>query len=317
MNPNSQTPACLPIVGTPRRGARVGAETDASPRRPYLANRFIASLAQAIRRRPELLAFAALIAVCNVPIATGSFFHQLIFLPQAVQQGEWWRLLFHPFVHVTWYHLLLDGTAFLALYYSLIEASLFRRLLYVIGGGIGSVLVSWAAAPAVSTGGLCGLSGIAHGLMAVSALELVTREGADSAERRLGQIGFILVVGKAALEAMNGRMFFTFLHFGLMGDPVAVSHAGGIIGSLLVMWMFKPFCGRRGSADFQSAVSQTSSLRACGHTQCPQPFSAPADWKSAIRQTGSLRYDDTRPRSSPGVRSSSIDDKFRQPMLGP
>jgi hypothetical protein len=27
-------------------------------------------------------------------------------------------------------------------------------------------------------------------------------------------------------------MFFTFLHFGLMGEPIAVSHAGGIIGAL-------------------------------------------------------------------------------------
>jgi rhomboid family GlyGly-CTERM serine protease len=171
----------------------------------------------------------------NAPVLAGSCFHSMVFLPQAVRSGEWWRLCCHPFVHVTWYHLLLDGTAFLALYYSLIEASLFRRLLYVFAGGVGSVLVAWAAAPAISTSGLCGLSGIAHGLMAVSALELVAAKEPGSAERRIGQLGFILVVGKAALEAMSGRMFFTFLHFGLMGAPVAVSHAGGIIGSLLAM----------------------------------------------------------------------------------
>jgi hypothetical protein len=47
-----------------------------------------------------------------------------------------------------------------------------------------------------------------------------------------------------------------------------------------------PLC----SADFQSAVSQTSSLRACGQTRPPQPICVPADWKSAIQQTGSLRY---------------------------
>ena len=75
--------------------------------------------------------------------------------------------------------------------------------------------------------------------MAVSALELVAGEPPGSTERRIGQIGFVLVVGKAAVEALSGRMFFTFLHFGLMGDPVAVSHAGGIVGSLLVMLLLR------------------------------------------------------------------------------
>jgi hypothetical protein len=34
-------------------------------------------------------------------------------------------------------------------------------------------------------------------------------------------------------------MFFAFLYFGMVGDPVAVSHAGGIIGGLLAMLMLK------------------------------------------------------------------------------
>ena len=208
----------------------------------------VADFSDALSHRPELLFFVALLVIFNAPILAGSCFHSMVFLPQAVQRGEWWRLLFHPFVHVTWYHLLLDGTAFLALYYSLIEASVVRRSMYVLGGGVGSVLVSWAAAPAISSGGLCGLSGIAHGLMAVSALELVAVNAPGSPERRIGQVGFFLVVGKAALEALSGRMFFTFLHFGLMGALVAVSHAGGIIGSLLAMLVLKPWRSLRAGA---------------------------------------------------------------------
>jgi hypothetical protein len=134
-----------------------------------------------------------------------------------------------------WYHLLLDGTAFLTLYSSLLDASILRRLLYVCAAAVGSLLLSWAAAPSVATNGLCGLSGIAHGLMAVSALEMVAGNPAGSAERRVGLISFILVISKSAFEALTGRMFFAFLDFGLLGDPVAVSHAGGIIGSLLAM----------------------------------------------------------------------------------
>ena len=190
-------------------------------------------------RRPELLLFLGLLAMLNVPVLVGSCCHSMVFLPHAVRNGEWWRLFAHPFVHVTWYHLLLDGAAFLVLYDSLVEGSLVRRLLYVLGGGVGSLLVSWATVPTIATVGLCGLSGIAHGLMAVSALELVAGHPSGSAGRRMGQIGFVLVVGKAAVEALNGRMFFTFLHFGLMGDPVAVSHAGGIVGSLCAVLLLR------------------------------------------------------------------------------
>jgi rhomboid family GlyGly-CTERM serine protease len=164
----------------------------------------------------------------------------MIFMPQAVQDGEWWRLFTHPFVHVTWYHLLLDGVAFLALYHSLVEVSAVRRLLYVLAAAAGSLLLSWASAPGISTSGLCGLSGTAHGLMAVSALELVGAQPPGSNGRRIGLVSLAVVVGKAALEALSGRMFFTFLHFGLMGDPVAVSHAGGIIGGLFAMLVLLP-----------------------------------------------------------------------------
>ncbi len=192
-------------------------------------------------RRPELMLFVALLTLFNVPVLAGSCFHSMAFLPQAVESGQWWRLFTHPFVHVTWYHLLLDGAAFLMLYHSLIEASVVRRLVYVFAAGAGSLLVSWASAPGISTGGLCGLSGIAHGLMAVSALELVAGQAPGSTEWRIGQVSFMLVVGKAALEALSGRMLFTFLHFGLMGDPVAVSHAGGVVGGLLGVLALRPF----------------------------------------------------------------------------
>jgi rhomboid family GlyGly-CTERM serine protease len=195
--------------------------------------------------RPELFLFLALLALFNLPFPAGSWLHSMIFLPGAVQAGEWWRLFTHPFVHVTWYHLLLDGTAFLALYHSLRETSFVRRLLYAVGAGLGSVLVAWAVAPGISTSGLCGLSGAAHGLMAVSSLELISAHPRGSTERRIGQIGFILVVGKAALEALSGHMFFTFLHFGLMGIPVAASHAGGILGGLLVMLGMTRVCSTK------------------------------------------------------------------------
>jgi hypothetical protein len=83
--------------------------------------------------------------------------------------------------------------------------------------------------------------------MAVSGLELVARHPPRSAEWRLGLITFILVAAKAAVEALSGRMFFAFLEFGMLGQPVAVAHAGGIIGGLLALALLsKPI----GCSDF-------------------------------------------------------------------
>jgi rhomboid family GlyGly-CTERM serine protease len=182
--------------------------------------------------------FLGVILLLNFPVLAGRCFRSLMFEPGSVAGGQWWRVLTHPFIHVTWYHLLLDGTAFMSLYASLIEPRVFRRLIYVAAGATGSLVLSAATAIPGSGFSLCGLSGIAHGLMAVSAIEMITSQGADAVERRIGWITLVMVVGKAAIEAVTGHMFFAFLDFGLLGSPVAVSHAGGIVGSLLAMLGF-------------------------------------------------------------------------------
>jgi rhomboid family GlyGly-CTERM serine protease len=190
-------------------------------------------------RRPEVLLFAGLIIVFSGSVLFGSVWQSMIFQPAAVKGGEWWRLFTHPFVHITWYHLLLDASAFFLLYNSLLEGKLSRRLAYVAASAAGSLLLSWMAAPAIATGGLCGLSGIAHGLMAVSAVEMMVNQPRSSPEWRAGAFTFALVVGKAAFEAISGRILFGFLYFGMVGDPVAVSHAGGIVGGLLAMLLLR------------------------------------------------------------------------------
>ena len=214
----------------------------------------MAAIHNLVVERPELLVFTTLLALINLPILFGSPFHSFAFQPDEVRHGEWWRVITHPFVHVTWYHLLLDGTAFLTLYGTLTEARVARRLAYVFAAAAGSLLLSWAAAPNPANG-LCGLSGIAHGLMAISALELLTANPPLSAERRIGWISFGLVVAKAAFEALTGRMFFTFLDFGLLGTPVAVSHAGGIIGGLVALMIVHRWPKLQSRAEASAALS--------------------------------------------------------------
>jgi rhomboid family GlyGly-CTERM serine protease len=164
----------------------------------------------------------------------------MIFHPAAVCAGEWWRLFTHPFVHVTWYHLLLDASAFFLLYHGLLESRMPRRLLYVGGCGCGSLLLAWLVAPLISTAGLCGLSGIAHGLMAISAAELLTTHDRHSTEWRIGVFTLAIVVAKAACEAITGHILFGFLYFGMVGEPLAVCHAGGIVGGLTSFFLMRP-----------------------------------------------------------------------------
>ncbi|HLP78406.1 MAG TPA: rhombosortase [Candidatus Paceibacterota bacterium] len=184
-------------------------------------------------RRWEMLGFAVLVAIFSGSVLFGTPLQSMMFRPDAVVGGEWWRLLTHPFVHVTWYHLLLDASAFFMLYHGLLEDKISRRLLYVVAGAAGSLGLSWLAAPAITTQGLCGLSGIAHGLMAVSAVELMRTNARLTSEWKIGAFTFAVVVGKAAWEAITGHVLFGFLYFRMVGNPITISHAGGIIGALL------------------------------------------------------------------------------------
>jgi rhomboid family GlyGly-CTERM serine protease len=192
---------------------------------------------EAFSQKPELAGFALVMLVANLPVLWSSCWGGLIFQPGAVAAGEWWRVLTHPFVHVTWYHLLLDGAAFLLLYHSLLETSWLRRVGYVVAGAGGSLAAAWASGNVAY--GLCGLSGVAHGLMAVSAVEMLCANRPRSAEWRVGLVTLAVVLGKAVYEALTGRMFFSFLDFGLLGSPVGVSHAGGIIGALVIFLSFR------------------------------------------------------------------------------
>lgn len=184
-------------------------------------------------RLAELIGFSLIIFVFNCPLLWGHHFDAMVFLPESVRTGQWWRMFSHPFVHLTWYHLLLDAGAFLLLYHGLKEQDRIMRIVYVIACGTGSLLAGLWISPVVSAQGLCGLSGIAHGLMAVCALEGMETISLDRTDRLVSALMFAVVVGKSVLEVVNDEVFFQFLHFGMMGRAVAACHAGGILAGIL------------------------------------------------------------------------------------
>jgi rhomboid family GlyGly-CTERM serine protease len=184
--------------------------------------------------RFELAAFTVLIALLNLPLITGQFAGSFAFLPGAVRAGEWWRLFTHPFVHVSWYHLLLDATAFFMAYTELRDRRWRERFGLVAAAGAGGLLTAWWTAPVVFTQGLCGLSGIAHGLTAVVGLDLA--QSRDRRLRRVGLVSFAGVVLKSFVEALRGEILFASWHLGWLGTPIAVCHAGGVIGASM-FWL--------------------------------------------------------------------------------
>lgn len=185
--------------------------------------------------RIELALLVAFLVTLNLPLIFGASTTALAFHPAPVRAGEWWRMFTHPFVHVSWYHLVLDAVAFFLGYVELRERTFRERLLILASSGAGSLLAACWLAPAVVTQGLCGLSGIAHGLAALAGLEMF-RHNENRWLRAAGFACFAGVVGKGVIEAVTGQVMFASLHLGSLGTPIAVCHAGGVLGALIA-WL--------------------------------------------------------------------------------
>lgn len=186
--------------------------------------------------RPEMLAMALLILACNVSLLFGMPAAWLSFNAGAVAVGQWWRIVTHPFVHVSLYHLFVDGLAFMVLYSALAPVGSSKRLAVLLATGIGSLAGAWSTMAQYGARAFCGLSGVGHGLMAAYALLLVHR-GIDRAAVRAGYLSLALVVVKSIVECVSGNVVFASLHLGSVGIPIPACHAGGVIGGLSAMYV--------------------------------------------------------------------------------
>jgi rhomboid family GlyGly-CTERM serine protease len=167
----------------------------------------------------------------------------LMFLPDRVTAGEWWRLATYPLVHCSWLHVALDAAAFMGLMVEMRRRAWWRRWSRVAAASAGSLALTWWATPEVGDLGLCGLSGVAHGLMAASGMDLVRASRGWDATRWTGLFTLGLAAGKSVVEAITGQVLFAFLYFGLVGTPLVMCHLGGVLGGLL--WSFAESPWRR------------------------------------------------------------------------
>ncbi len=197
----------------------------------------------------------ALLLILNIPLLSGTWNYPFTFLPSAVAAGEWWRVFTAPFVHISFYHLLVDGVAFALLYSSIAQWRLGKRLVLLSATTSGGLLIPLWVDPAIQQVGLCGMSGVAHGLMAVCALDLIS--AGEQKARRIGLISFAVVFVKCAAEAISGRLIFDFVHFGNVGLPIVTCHAGGMLGALIVAAVVTP---RANTSDRNESVRLQATL---------------------------------------------------------
>ena len=163
-----------------------------------------------------------------------------IYQHDKVALGEWWRLITHPFVHVSWYHLLLDSAAVLLLLNEIPKASSIGKLLIAFCCGAGSLTGAIVFSPLLEHTGYCGLSGVAHGLMfflGLSWLKMATPKSSGSKGNTsylIGGITLLVLSGmKSLYETVSGKVVFSTLHPGEIGIPIVEAHLGGVIGGAI------------------------------------------------------------------------------------
>ena len=132
-------------------------------------------------------------------------------------------------MHVSWYHLVLDAMAFLLLWNGLLEKDWRGRLLFFTCCWLGSIAIPLLFSENIYVIGLCGLSGIAHGLFVITALEILFARN-DKLSRGIGLVLLVGITAKVGLELFSGGAIITNLHFGDIGQPIYSSHLGGLIG---------------------------------------------------------------------------------------
>lgn len=177
----------------------------------------------------ELCGWVLLLLICNRALWSGGVADHLVYFPALVKAGEWRRALLFPLVHVGWYHLVLDAGAFLLLWKGIDEGGTGRRWWWLAACWAGSLLAPLWFSPNLPLLGLCGLSGVCHGLMAVSALELAASKSARQTPL-LGLALFLGLFAKVCWEVQTGAAFLADLHLGPVGIPIVSSHLGGFLG---------------------------------------------------------------------------------------
>lgn len=182
--------------------------------------------------------FLLLLALANFHLLQGKAPLLLAYDHGAVLAGEWWRLFTHPLVHVSWRHLILDALA-VSFLWDMLPLALGQKLLTAVFCGASSLGFALVTSPLIGEIGLCGLSGIAHGLMAAAGW-LLWRGSRDPWVARLGILLLAVALGKGFVETWTGASLMGAMPGDSFGVPIVQAHLGGSLGGIAFAWLAAP-----------------------------------------------------------------------------
>lgn len=192
--------------------------------------------------RKEILKITGLglvLILCNLHLIQDSSPASLVYRQDLVAAGEWWRIITHLFVHVSWYHLFLDAAAVCILWHEIELENPVKKVFVALFCAVGSLLTAVWFSPHVEQYGYCGLSGMAHGLMFFLGLVWLHRAFPTKGKKRFslplfcGGSALVTLSGiKSIMEVASGAVILSPLHFGNLGIPIVHAHLGGVVGGL-------------------------------------------------------------------------------------
>jgi hypothetical protein len=103
----------------------------------------------------------------------------------------------------------------------------------VFFSGAFGLSIAFFLSPEIRTLGLCGLSGIDHGLLVITSLGMIKTKN----DRLLGYACLSLVIAKCVYEMTAGDVFLSSIHHGLCGTPLVACHLGGVVGGLISFFL--------------------------------------------------------------------------------
>ena len=150
---------------------------------------------------------------------------------EALEAGQWWRLLTGNFVHLDLEHALLNGLG-LVLMWALFarDHAPWRWLAIYLGSALAVTLGLWFFSPEIRW--YVGASGALHGVMAAGTVVHLRRGDLD------GWILAVFIVAKLAYEQLAGAMPFAG-----SPDTVVDAHLYGAVGGIALALILSP--GRR------------------------------------------------------------------------
>jgi len=178
----------------------------------------------------EAAAWICVLGLVNLPLAAGMPPSLFRFDEGLVLRGEWWRLATHALAHVSLYHLLLDGVVFL-LFLGELPGGAGRRVAGVVFLALCGLAGAWAWNPGLGEIGLCGLSGVCHGLGVAAGTRWIA-SAKDRATLGFGLVWTLICLLKPAGEMLLGQNLLGRAHLGEVGIPVPECHLGGALGGV-------------------------------------------------------------------------------------